>query len=168
MSQAIWNIEENRLVWQVQKGFCHTDDIEMSGLYSDYIVAYGVKEDGSLFLEKSCYFPTLRTIPNNTHATYHIRVQENDCPQLVCKGETVNEYPAEFVFDGTLCITSDTDYGFTVHRCLYPSTDSRCCLERVTLYATKDVKLQVAAPHYAVLTYGRGTKGVYVSSVQNR
>ena len=50
MTKQIWKLFDNALYWQVEKGFCHRDDIEMSGLYADYIVYYGVKEDGTLLL----------------------------------------------------------------------------------------------------------------------
>ena len=71
MTEQIWKIDGDRLIWQVGKGQVHTDDIEISGFYADEIISYGVKEDGSLHLAQSFYFPTLRTIPNDTHATYH-------------------------------------------------------------------------------------------------
>lgn len=167
MSSSIWNIEENALVWRPKKGQCHTDDIEMSGLYSDYIVSYGVKEDGTLHLKKSCYFPTLRTIPNNTHATYHTALSESDCPRLVYNNEVIREYPVEFTLDGTLLVTCNTEYGVTVKRRLYPAAESRCCIEFVTLSAKENVKLRLDRPAVYVHAYGRGTKGVYLAEVSH-
>lgn len=170
MTRQYWNISGNELVWEVKKGQCHFDDIEMSGLYSDFIVSYGVKEDGSLYLSRSCYFPTLRTIPNNTHATFCMHVKsevQSDCPWLLHDGIPVIEYPYCFVFDGTLHIYSQTEFGFDVHRCLFPATDSKACIELVTLRPTKDVTLTLSKNANYVHAYGRGTKGVYVARVDH-
>ena len=70
MSEQIWRIAEKALVWDVKPGQIHSDNIEMSGLYCDIIVTYGVRADGGLLLSRQFYFPMLRTIPNNTHATF--------------------------------------------------------------------------------------------------
>lgn len=69
MAKSFWSIENNTLVWRVADGEPHTDDIEMSGLRCDCIVSYGVKEDGSLALSQKCFFPALRTNPQQ-HARH--------------------------------------------------------------------------------------------------
>ena len=170
MENQYWQIEGKQLVWNVEEGQCHFDDLEMSGLYSDYIVSYGVKEDGSLHIAKSCYFPTLRTIPNNTHATFSVQVnceKESDCPWLLYNGAPVTEYPKRFVLDGTLKVYSDTEIGLSVQRCFYPAFDSRNCMELVTLKADKDMKLTLSKPSSYVYAYGRGTKGVYIARISH-
>ena len=170
MTNQFWHIEKDHLVWDVKEGQSHFDDIEMSAFLCDYIVSYGVKEDGSLHLAKSCYFPTLRTIPNNTHATYSMQVScetESDCPQLLYNGVPVTEYPRRFVLDGTLKVYCDTEIGLMVERCFYPASDSRNCLELVTLKAEKDLKLTLSKPSSYVHAYGRGTKGVYIARISH-
>ena len=42
MSEQIWSIQEDALVWKIKPGQIHRDNIEMSGLYCDAIVEYGV------------------------------------------------------------------------------------------------------------------------------
>ena len=120
MTEKIWNIENDHIVWNVEDGQCHFDDIEMSGLYSDFIVKYGAGEDGELFLTRHCFFPTLRTIPNNTHATYEVFFEKSAIPCLLKDGKEAKERPRKFTFDGILSVESDTDLGFTTKRRLFP------------------------------------------------
>lgn len=167
MTKKIWNIENDHIVWTVKEGQSHFDDIEMSGLYTDFIVKYGSREDGSLFLTRHCFFPTLRTIPNNTHATYEVLFDESAIPSLITRGKAACEMPRKFTFDGILSVECDTDCGFTTKRSLFPSADLMVCLEVVTVTATEDVTVSVSKPCDTVFSYGRGTKGVYVAKIHH-
>lgn len=167
MSNKIWDIEENHIAWTVKKGQSHFDNIEMSGLYTDFIVKYGVNEDGTLFLSRHCFFPTLRTIPNNTHATYDVLFEESGLPYLLLSNERITENPTKFTFDGILTIDCKTDCGLAVKHQLFPSSDLGFCLEIVTLKAQNELTLSVSKPCDTVYSYGRGTKGVYVAKVHH-
>ncbi len=167
MSEKIWNIEEDHIAWTVKDGQSHFDDIEMSGLYSDFIVKYGVREDGTLFLTRHCFFPTLRTIPNNTHATYEVLFEESSLPCLLADGKKIVEKPCKFTFDGILSVDCHTDSGITTKRSLFPSADLMVCLELVTVTATEDITLSLSKPCDTVYSYGRGTKGVYVAKIHH-
>ncbi len=165
MAEQFWNIIDHTLVWNVVDGQVHCDDIEMSGLYADYIVAYGVKADGTLALAKSSFFPSLRTFPNDTHSTLAMRLNEEDCPRLLKDGVIVAEYPKRFVLDGTLVIESETDAGICIRRQLFPSSCACCNIELVTVKATANVALSLSLPSLHVHGYTRGTKGVYVHEI---
>ncbi len=167
MTKQIWSLKNNALYWQVEKGFCHRDDIEMSGLYADYIVYYGVKEDGTLYLSQRCYFPTLRTIPNNTHGTFCFALEESERPVFIHDGEVIKEYPVSFVLDGTLKVNTKTEKGICICRCFFPATDSKCCYERVTVTAEKEAEISLSLPQRHIHSYGRGTKGVYICEITN-
>ncbi len=164
MAEQIWKIEEKRLVWQVMSGQIHRDKIEMSGLYCDVIVSYGVKEGGGLLLSRQCYFPMLRTIPNNTHATFCFDVGELT-PVLTKNGAPLTEYPRVIAFDGTLTVESDTTEGVYVTRRLFPSVDRSLMVERVSVRADLDGTFSLSYPKEFVHSYGRGTKGVYVCTM---
>lgn len=163
MAKELWKIEEDTLVWEVTAP--HTDNIEMSGLYVDSIVHYGVAEDGSLYLGGYLYYPMLRTIPNNTHATYAFTVKRSDRPVLCLDGVAVPEYPTRFVLDGTLSVASRTDAGFSTERRLFPSVDTPFFFELITVKAEKEVSLSLSVPSEYIHSYGRGTKGVYISKI---
>lgn len=167
MAEQIWNIENNTLVWRVKEGQNHCDDIEMSGLFADFWIKYGINGDGTLALDYKCYFPTLRTIPNNTHATFCFNIAQNERPYILKDGRAVAEYPKEFRFDGTLKIICATDEGFETERCLFPASDSKCCIELVTVRASETAELELSSKSGYVHSYGRGTKGVYISRICN-
>ena len=86
MNDCIWKLENGTPLWEVRKGQEHRDDIEMSGLYVDDIVYYGTREDGTLALGAHRFSPMLRTIPNNTHATFCFTVKDSD-PLMTAKNK---------------------------------------------------------------------------------
>lgn len=167
MTEQIWKLRDKCLIWEPAEGQVHRDDLEMSGPYADYIVSYGIEKDGGLYLAKSCYFPTLRTIPNNTHATYHFDVSYRQSPRLVKNGVPVKEFPVKFVLDGTLQIFCRTDAGVALRHRFYPAQSCRCCGEEIEITATEDVELSLSMDSHHVFAYGRGTKGVYPSEISH-
>ena len=166
-TKQIWRLEGNALVWEVMPGQQHTDNYEMSGLYCDCITDYGVNADGSLLLSHSCYFPTLRTIPNDTHATLEVKAGMELLPRLLWQGEPLREYPVRFCLDGTLRVVCRTEQGITVKRQIFPAADSRCGVELVTLLSETAAVLTVSAPQSRVIGRKLGTKGVYISRVMH-
>jgi len=167
MSEQIWKIENKAIVWQVKDRQTHFDDIEMSGLYADLWAKYGAKENGELSIDYKLYFPTLRTIPNNTHATYCFGLTDSERPRLVCGGKAVAEYPTEFRFDGVLRVKCKTDFGFTTERAIFPASEEKCCIELITVHAERDIELELSHESGFIHSYGRGTKGVYISRICN-
>ncbi len=165
MSKQFWSISGNSIVWNVNGNEAHFDDIEMSGLYCDYILSYGVNSDGTLSLSQKCYFPMLRTIPNNTHATYCFEVASNERPSFLHNGVPIVEYAKRFVFDGVLTVNSYTNDGLSITRRFFPSVDKRFAIELVELSAESDIELTVNIDNEHIHSYGRGTKGVYVNKV---
>lgn len=164
MSEQIWKIENKKLVWEVREQQIHRDKIEMSGLYCDSIIEYGVHENGELLLSQKHYFPMLRTIPNNTHGTFCFALNEAR-PFLLKNGEKVSEYPRAFHLDGMLTAENTTNEGISVTHRLFPSIDSRFAVERVYVRANQPIELTLSVPNEFVHSYGRGTKGVYVSTI---
>ena len=159
----LWNIENDHIVREVKKGETFYDDVEMSGLYVDLIAGYGVNADGTLHLSRHCYFPTLRTIPNNTHGTYFVPFEGEKIPRLLVNGEVICEFPEKFTLDGTLKINCKTRCGLFTERTIFPSSDALSIYEIITVTAQNDVKISLNTPHVSVFSYGRGTKGVYVA-----
>lgn len=167
VTKQIWNLNKNTLEWVVQLGQVHHDNCEMSGLGCDTIVDYGVAEDGTLALSWSCYFPTLRTIPNDTHATLEVKATLSQLPQPLRSGKIAKEFPIRFVLDGTMTIESRTDQGLHICRQFLPASQSLCSLEIVTLTAREQMELTLSQPKTQVLGYTLGTKGVYISRISH-
>lgn len=164
---ALWKLDGKALIWNVQKGQEHRDSYEMSGLSCDCIIDYGVNPDGTLALSRSCYFPTLRKIPNDTHATLEVQPAQDQIPALLLDGKTITEYPTQFRIDGTLSATCRTEAGVTVLHQFLPAADIKCALEIVTVTAEKDITLTLSQPQKNVIGYTLGTKGIYISRVDH-
>ena len=165
--KQIWQLREKSILWHCC-GEAHRDNYEMSGAGCDTIVEYGVDEAGKLALWCSCYYPTLRTIPNDTHATLESVIpQEYMCWLYDAEGERVEEYPLSFCLDGTLTVESKTDRDLRIKRQFYPASKEKCSLQMLTICAQQDVELTLAQPQNVTLGYTLGTKGVYVTGVQH-
>jgi hypothetical protein len=69
-TQARWKVDsDGEITWEVTPRDAHQDQIEMSGRKISAIITYGVRENGTLTLTRQVVFPSLRTIPNDTHAS---------------------------------------------------------------------------------------------------
>jgi len=166
-SDALWKMDKNTLVWNVLPDQCHSDSYEMSGLHCDCIIEYGVDARGGLVLARSCYFPMLRTIPNDTHGTLEVRPEAGDLPELLCDGVRVHEFPRQFTLDGTLIVRSITDSGVEITRRFLPAAETKCSLEVVTITAERPVTLTVSGDPRRVIGRTLGTKGVYIHRVDH-
>src|SRR5580700_11424820 len=78
-----WKIDpDGGITWEVRGGLPHQDQIEMSGRKVSLILTYGVRENGSLSLTRQLVFPTLRTVPNDTHASLSYTFADDSTPRL--------------------------------------------------------------------------------------
>ena len=145
-----WQIirDGHALAWDVIPGELHTDDIEMAGFGCAQVVLYGMTEDGFV-LQHHPVFPTLRTRPNNTHASYQMQIAKEQLPRLLLGGEAITETLVRAELDGMLTLITTANGGTLsiVHKC-YPSADKRLCFERVTVQNTSDapVTLDITVP----------------------
>jgi len=167
MTKQIWRMEGPRLIWEPRPGEPHQDNYEMSGPYCDTIVEYGVDEAGELKLCWYNYVPTLRTIPNDTHATLEVRAGQNVLPVLLCNGKALREYPVKFCLDGTVSMENRTDFDVTVKRQFFPAAGEKGSIQMVTLRSRREITLTVDKPQTQVLDYKLGTKGTYVSRLRH-
>jgi hypothetical protein len=103
-----WQInQDGSISWKINNNIPHDDHIEMSGKKISCILRYGVALDGSFQATRSLVWPMLRTIPNNTHASF-TRQFAQDAFDLV----TVNYKPIteekviSLTLNGTLLVNS--------------------------------------------------------------
>ncbi len=128
-----WNITRNgnAIEWIVTPGDLHTDDIEMAGFGCADVVKYGMTEEGFVLLHHPV-FPTLRTRPNNTHASYQLDIDDRFMPRLVVNGEKAAETLIHAEIDGTLRLDCTAGNLSVTHVC-YPSAEARAAYEAVTV-----------------------------------
>lgn len=161
--KSYWKLKNGGIVWNPVKGEGeHRDDIEMSGLFTSYVIGYGVDDNGVLGIGRHCVWPTLRTIPNNTHASYQLDLNEG-MPQLLADEKPVVEYAEEFYINGLLSVSSRTEIGLRIKRTFFPSVDQRNCYERVEICNQSDrpIHLFWTGKTEERIASQRGTKGVY-------
>ena len=129
-----WNLDKtDGISWRVVGSNAHTDHIEMSGLQISSIIQYGINDSKELVLKKKLVFPMLRTIPNNTHASLTIDLNDTIRPVISVDGNIIHEFPLTFNLRGKLTIKCSTGNGIETSRTIFPSTDKAALVEIVTL-----------------------------------
>lgn len=153
---------KNGIRWTVRKGQVHTDNIEMAGFQTADVFTYGVAEGGVVLLGRYCVFPTLRTIPNNTHASLRKRYEDESFPSILADGVAETEYAVSFTIDGILTIKTKTAHFEIVREC-FPSEHQLAAIEHTTVKNTTDkpVALSLSTPEVVLDAEIRGTKGMY-------
>ena len=163
-----WVIEGNTIAWYVKDKKAHIDDIEMTGLGASVVYQYGIQEGGKAFFNRRCIWPTLRTKPNDTHASFQCDVTEEDLPKLYIDGKALKMYPEKFVVDGIVKTTGKSCTGDTeITRTAFISTKEMNIYEifSVKNISDKDIELEIKAEKEHTVTDCMGTKGVYIVKV---
>lgn len=157
-----FEIADRGIVWKVEPGDAHRDEMEMSAFGADFFVGYGVDEAGKMILDRYIVFPRLRTIPNNTHASFQCALAAERIPRLQADGQIPEERAVSFAFDGVLTCESESG-GLRIVRQFYPAAEARAAFEKVTLENSKSepVSVSLDKPEIVPVHRGRGTKGVY-------
>lgn len=159
-----WNLDGNGIIWNVRedKYLPHEDHMEMSGQKVSLIVHYGADKDGGLVLRRRLVWPMLRTIPNNTHASFSVDAEESWLPVLTAGGRPLSEYLERVRFDGALEFTCGSHCGLRIVRRLFPSVDSRSVCECIEVTNTGASPCRIAVANNNREVYGRGCNGVYI------
>lgn len=165
-----WVINGNHSVqWETSKGTLpYTDHIEMSGLRASVVYYWGVNEKKQFQMDRHLVFPMLRTIPNNTHASWMPR-----CDVDFLRGMTANkrymtgEEVKTVTIDGVLNVRSTIKGDgneFEVTRQYYPSTQKAAVCEAYIIKNIGNKKETIRVPAlYQVRTTNKedGTRGSY-------
>ncbi|MCR5851203.1 MAG: hypothetical protein K6G92_10945 [Bacteroidaceae bacterium] len=165
-----WKVNGDHSVqWETSQGeLPYSDHIEMSGLRASVVYYWGVNAQKQFTMDRHLVFPMLRTIPNNTHASWMPR-----CDVDFLKGMTANnrymsqEEVKTVTIDGVLSVLSTIKGDgneFEIKRHFFPSTNTPAVCE---LYSIKNVgkkKETIRVPAlYQVHTTNEedGTRGSY-------
>ena len=125
-----WNLAaDGGISWIVKPNDVHSDNIEMSGRQISAIVTYGIDSNKTLILKKQLVFPMLRTIPNNTHASFSRKFDSKSQPVITVNGTVLKETPVSFHHKGIVSISSNTNTPLKVTRTLFPSADKAAYIE---------------------------------------
>lgn len=165
-----WNIDANGgISWTIDGRIPHSDHIEMSGLKLSAVLRYGVDANGSFQLNRSLIWPSLRTIPNNTHASLTRRFAWNVTDMISVNGSSLtNEKVRKIALRGMMTTESEFDLSgrgkLELTRILFPSVSLPAFCEKYTLknIGTSDVSVEIPSSRSAINTAEKdGTEGSY-------
>ena len=155
--------------WETSKGeLPYTDHIEMSGLRASVVYYWGVDAQKQFTMDRHLVFPMLRTIPNNTHASWMPR-----CDVDFLKGMTANnrymtqEEVKTVTINGLLSVLSTIKGDgneFEITRSYFPSTEQAAVCEIYSIKNVGNKKETIRVPAlYQVHTTNEedGTRGSY-------
>lgn len=165
-----WQVNGNHAVqWNTEKGeLPYYDHIEMSGLRTSVVYYWGVDEGKHFSMDRHLVFPLLRTIPNDTHASWMPQ-----CDVDFLKGMTANKHSISqslvkaVTIDGVLHIlgTARGDgIDFELTQEYFPSTTKAAVCEKYTIKNVGEKKAVILVPAlHQVRTTNKenGTRGSY-------
>ena len=158
-----WRLTKNKITWNITDNENHTDRIEMSGKAVSAMIKYGVDEKGGIIVQRHLFYPALRTIPNDTHASANQLYDDTVNPKITTDGKEITEKPFEISFDGVITIKSfDENKTVMTTRHLFPSTDKPAYIEHITLKNISPKKISVTVDSIDNTKLGRGVKGRYI------
>ena len=160
-----WGLGNNKsITWNISddQRLGHSDFIEMSGQLVSVIFYYSIDENRNLTINRRLVWPTLRNIPNDTHASLIHDFKDDVFFKIESEGESI--LPAKYEncwYDGILHFKGETKNGLEITREMTPCMDKKMVVEKVTLKNTskKLIKLTIEKPEYKYET--EPAKGVY-------
>ena len=146
----------------------HQDFIEQSGRGISQVVTYGVSADRSLTVSRHVVWPTLRTIPNDTHASLKHEYSSKYEPVIHVDNALLAPMKVETItLDGTLAIRGRGILGIDVERTIFPTTEKLASLECWTLRNGGEKALTLTVDPMQYTDVARGVYGVYLLDVSH-
>lgn len=168
VSSQRWMInDEGSLLWDLktENSLPHYDHVEASGFKSAALISYGVESDKQLILQRHLIFPMLRTVPNNTHASFAHNVTEEIRPEISVNGNKTNRYFVDrIILNEFLTFSCRTDTGINVVRQGAPAVSKAAYIEKWTVTNETDTPIQVRItdPDYLFISpEEKGINGSY-------
>lgn len=157
-----WKIESTgKIVWQIKNNLPHNDHIEMSGRKISAILRYKVNADSSFSLNRTIVWPMLRTIPNNTHASFTRSFNLDLLSCININGKQIKqEKTQEIALNGLMTVKSKVNRNIEITRVLFPSTKLPVFCEYYTLKNSSNAKVSVEIPAVNLKYVSDAFKGV--------
>lgn len=164
-----WELDSSGgIAWKVLRGDAHQDHIEMSGRKVSLILTYGVRADGTSVIRPQLVFPSLRTLPNDTHASLSYTFSEEDSPRVFIGGKPARESVTRVHHKGLVTMTS-TAGQVELTRTIFPSIDKPLAIEKLqfTNRGSAATTIEIENTEKIIRTAAaRGLTGEYVIAMQ--
>ncbi|MGC4055008.1 MAG: hypothetical protein QM757_39710 [Paludibaculum sp.] len=168
-----WNLApDGGIEWAVKPGETHQDQIEMSGRQVSVIVTYGVRKDGTTYAGHHLVFPSLRTVPNDTHASLSYTFAAEAAPRYFVDGRPVRgETTTRMHHLGLLTMESvlGRQKDVTLVQTIFPSTRRPAAFHTYTFRnnSAKSLTVELEETRQVVTTAAaRGVDGSFLISAQ--
>lgn len=168
-----WSLApDGGIAWAVKPGEAHQDQIEMSGRQVSVIVTYGVRKDGTPYAGHQLVFPSLRTIPNDTHASLSYSFAAEAAPRYFVDGRPVRgETTTRMHHLGLLTMESalGRQKDVTLVQTIFPSTRRPAAFHTYTFRnnSAKPLTVELEETRQVVTTAAaRGVDGSFLISAQ--
>lgn len=166
--EPFWHLSSPRAITWTFDDRAHADHIEMAGQQIAAVLHYGVSAEGRFTCDRHLVFPMLRTIPNDTHASF-IRYVSWDPLESVIIGisrltDRQEHIDSITIVDGTLQ-TNGTFGTIALTRTFCPSPTLPTLIERYTLVnnGQRPITLRVEPiTHSLASDSDRGIDGSYI------
>ena len=165
-----WQIQGSHSVrWETSNGnLPYYDHIEMSGLRASVVYYWGVDAKKQFHMDRHLVFPMLRTIPNNTHASWMPRCDVDFLKGMTANKRNLVEQEVKVVdINGLLTVygmLKGDNNDFELTRIFFPSTTEPAVCEKYTIKNVGMKKATILVPSlYQVRTTNKenGTRGSY-------
>ena len=164
-AQSRWSLDaDGGIIWTVQPGEAHQDQIEMSGRKVSLIATYGVDADGHLILRRQIVFPLLRTLPNDTHASLSYLFGEDSTPRILIDGRALpGETVRSISHKGMITIRSvlGRKQDVLLTRTLLPATAKQMVIERLTFTNTSSTVRRIEVERTEKIAHTNPQNGFY-------
>lgn len=147
-----WTIAGHHAIeWNGQQGgLPYGDHVEMCGRKAAVVYYWNVDKDGHFSVNRHLVFPLLRTLPDNTHASWMPHTDIDFLDGITVNNRSIDEEKVEQVrLDGhlTAISTFKGDGGiFRVERTLWPSPTLQAVCERYVIKNTGDKEKNLRVP----------------------
>uniref|UniRef100_UPI003217AB89 hypothetical protein n=1 Tax=uncultured Draconibacterium sp. TaxID=1573823 RepID=UPI003217AB89 len=161
-----WQLKKTgEISWNIGGQLPHSDHIEMSGDSISVILRYSVDKDKSFKITRELIWPMLRTIPNNTHASFTRIVSEDIIKNININGRPLSkDKTSEITHKGLMTIQSSFD-NVSIKRTLFPSTIRPFFLEeyQLTNQSNQEIDIEIPALNLSTISApGKGVDGSYI------
>lgn len=161
----LWEQAQNAIRLDVGKKNIsgHKDHFAMSGRSVDLIMEWEITDQQEISITRWVRWPMLRTIPNNTHASYNYRFQTAKEETPFIEGKRLSAGKVEYVeINGTFIVLSRHTEGVETTRKIYPSSSGPAVIDLVEIKNTSDKVLSLNIPEWsASFESKKGTRGAY-------
>lgn len=165
-AQSRWHIMPDRpvIVSDVASTVLpHSDHIEMSGKKMAMVLYWNIDTTGTFGLNRSLVFPMLRTIPNDTHASFTIHNDLDLAGMLRVNNKRVDFHTHSMAIDGDMEVTADYSKGanaLELKRIIFPSMERPAMAEIYTARNTGEKPLDLLVPALSQKYESNAAKGV--------